>query len=180
MNKQEAEYRKLIDKCAEKREDFTIPNRAPEHASYLIKTLFKIPDGKIMRIFTGRLHEDVFADPELKEEAANFLKSKNDNKIEIAYQDTTVAGQDILDGNFLQYLLGAEDTKNKIEVWDASKIPAPVNNHFAVIDEEAFRFEIDENTRKAIGNFGDKDSAAKLAIIFEKIIGQSKKIYPKI
>jgi len=179
MDKKEEEYRKLIDKCAENGADFTIQNSAPEHASYLIKTLFKKPDGQIMRIFTGRLHENVFADQELKTEAVNFLKRNSKNEIKIAYQDTHVEDKGILDGEFLRNIIGTEEIKGQIEVWDARSVFSSITNHFAVIDKAAFRYELDENTKKAVANFGDSANAENLVNIFENVIKKSKKVYPK-
>lgn len=176
MDKNEVEYRNLIDKCAASGADFTIHNSAPAHASYLIKTLFKKTDGRIMRIFTGRLHEDVFADQELKTEAVNFLKRSRKNEIKIAYQDAIVGEKDILEGEFLRTIIGIAEIKDQIGVWDAKGVFASTTNHFAVIDEAAFRYELDEDKKKAVANFGDSVNAENLVNIFENTIKKSKKV----
>lgn len=179
MDKKEEEYRRLIDKCADTGEDFAIPNSAPEHASYLIKTLFKKRGGRTMRIFTGRLDASVFDNQELKEEALDFLKRNSDNEIKIAYQDSSVEGKEILGGKFLCDIISDHEINGKIEVWDARIGTSKITNHFAVIDNSAFRYELDENKKKAIANFGDSKNAENLVCIFENIIKKSKKVYPK-
>ena len=177
--KEEKAYRKLIDMCAANKKNFTIPNSAPQHASYLIKTLFKEPTGETMRIFTGKLDESVFADQELRVEAINFLKRNKNNIIKIAYQNEAVNVQDLLEGEFLNDIIEDKEIQGQVVVWNASVSSRSIPNHFAVLDATAFRYELDERTKRAIANFGDSENAENLVGIFDSIIEKSKKVYPQ-
>jgi hypothetical protein len=169
-----SEYFKLIDKCAETQETFTIPNSEPKHAIYLLKTLFKNANFAI-RIFTGRLFEGVYGNEDLKEEARNFLRKDANNSVRIAYQEPL----DITNCAFIQTILNDEHRKGSLKVWNANEKFNDLNNHFAVMDERAFRFETDHTNTKAIANFGDPENAKRLVDFFDKISENSSIVIEK-
>jgi hypothetical protein len=171
-----SEYFKLIDNCAATHENFTIPNSEPEHAIYLLKTLFKNAQSAI-RIFTGSLFEHVYGDTGLGEEARNFLRKDENNSIRIAYQESL----DMDNSAFIQSILNDDQGKGSITIWNASESEKykAVNNHFAVMDDKAFRFEIDHTSTKAIANFGDPVNAKRLVAIFDNISANSSLILDK-
>lgn len=137
----ENEYYDIIKSCAKNREDFTIQNSANEHAAYLIKTLFKYAEEEVI-IFTGSLHEDVFSNEDLKKEAVEFLKKGTGKRLVIAYQNE--AKEKILQGSFLKAITSAVDkTTGKLEIWDAQRTNKVIENHFAVMDSRAFRYELE-------------------------------------
>jgi hypothetical protein len=158
------EYFALINECARTSKDLTIPNSEPKHAAYLIKTLFKNAEANI-RIFTGHLFEGVFGDQDLQEEACKFLREDANHSIRIAYQ----ARLDISNSTFIQTILNDKQTKGSLKVWDASEKYSNFKNHFAVMDDKAFRFEIDHDSTRAVANFGDQANASRLVAVFDKI-----------
>jgi hypothetical protein len=165
------EYFELIDKFAKNFEELTIPNSEPIHAAYLIKTFFKNAQSTI-RIFTGSLFEGVYGDKNLQEEARNFLRKDENNSIRIAYQESL----DINNSTLIQTILNDDQKKGSLKIWNASEKYPDFKNHFAVMDDKAFRFEIDHVTTKAIANFGDFANAKKLVGIFDKISENSASI----
>lgn len=171
----EDEYYKIIDRCAENEENFAIQNSATEHAAYLIKTLFKHAK-EVVLIFTGNLHEDVYGRDELKEEAIAFLKKGPDKKLVIAYQKGT--SETILQGSFLKAVTSVVDNEKtgKLEIWDACRTDGMLENHFAIMDNKAFRYELDGEKRNAIANFNDEKYANILKSVFERIVKVSKEV----
>lgn len=165
------EYFALIDECARTSKDLTIPNSEPKHAAYLIKTLFKNADA-VIRFFTGNLFEGVFGDQELQEEACKFIRGDANHSIRIAYQGEL----DISKSTFIQKILKDNQRKGSLNIWDASKKYPDYENHFAVMDNKAFRFELDHAKTKAIANFGDFKNAIKLVGIFDRISANSPSI----
>jgi hypothetical protein len=165
------EYFKLIDKYAKSCEDFTIANSAPKHAAYLLKTLFEKAQSTI-RIFTGELFDAVYGDKDLLKQAREFLRKDKNNSIRIAYQKSL----DIENSSLIQTILSDDQKKGSLKIWDASKKFEDFNNHFAVMDDKAFRFETDHTNIKAIANFGDPVNAKRLANIFDTISSHSSPI----
>ena len=166
-----SEYFELIDKCAETRRNLIIHNGERQHAAYLLKTFFKNAKSNI-RIFTGQLFEGVFGDQSLQEEACKFLREDDSHSIQIAYQERA----DILKSTFIQTILNDQQRKGSIAIWNASEKYSDCKNHFAVMDEEAFRFETDHDFTRAVANFGDPAYARKLIDIFDNIAKNSSAI----
>ena len=169
--KEKESYYGIIDKCAEKKEDFTIRNNADEHAVYVLKTLFMHAQNGVC-IFIHGFNETIFNDHDLIMEAINFLK-KPEARLRIAYNDITLNKEAIFIGEFIRSILNPE-TKGKVEIWDASKICFPNGNHFFLNDRFGFRYEIEP--RNAVANFGDKINGQKLFVIFANIVAKSDKI----
>ena len=165
------------DKCAETHENFTIPNSEAKHAAYLLKTLFKNAQSNI-RIFTGHLFEDVYGDTALIEEACNFLSKDSNNSVRIAYQEA-IDKDVIINSKFIQSIVNDEQKKGHIILWRANEKYSDFNNHFAVMDDKAFRFELDHANTKAIANFGDAANAEKLVTIFDRISKNSLLVLEK-
>ena len=170
----EESYYDIIDRCAKDKEDFPIQNSDLKHASYLLKTLFRHAESDVC-IFTGKLFPGVFDDKDLRNEAIEFLRKGSDKKLKIVYQEA-VRKEEITSGLFLSALMADEGRKGTVEVWDVKADILFDIHHFAVMDRSAFRFELDQETRKAIANFGDKKGAENLADIFEKIVLKSEKV----
>lgn len=168
--KEEEGYYNIIDKCAEKKEDFTIRNNTGEHAVYVLKTLFRCAQKEVC-IFTNSIKREIFDDQYLIEEAVNFLK-KPEARLRIAYNDINLRKEDVLSGEFARSILN--EPKGKVEIWDARKICFPDGNHFFLNDMFGFRYEI--KPRNAVANFGDKINGDKLFVIFAKIVARSDKI----
>jgi len=169
------EYYKIIDKAAENREDFPIPNRDARHASYLLKTLFHYAENEV-RILTGGLFQGVFGDENLKEEAIKFLRKSPNVKLLVAFQGSA-SKEEVLSSSFLQSILADPERKGTIEIYDAKKdFPSGIN-HFSVADAKAFRYELDHETRRAVGNFGDSNNATVLSALFDKIISKAEKVF---
>ena len=171
----EDEYKKIIQQCADAGKNFEIENSNPAHASYLITTLFGKAESE-MRIFTGRLFDNVYGNEDLKEAAIKFL-NKSKAILKIAYQEA-LSFDEVKEGNFLKDILTNPTVKGKVEIYNASTSCKNLENHFIVKDKAAFRYELDKTKMTAKANFGDFNIAKKLVAIFDLITNNSEKVYP--
>lgn len=168
------EYFKTIDDCAKNRKNLTISNGCAEHAAYLIKTFFKHAQEKVC-IFTGEMYDGVFEDNDLCEEALVFLRKSGCNLSIILEKeiDSTLLSQKAL----IRAISADDSLEGSFRLSYATKDVSDIN-HFAVMDGEAFRYELDHLDRKAIANFGDDINGSKLQKIFEIISSFSTTIIP--
>ena len=169
--KEEDNYCDIIDKCAEKKEDFTIRNNTDEHAAYVLKTLLRYAQKEVC-IFIDRIKKEIFNDKDLIDEAINFLK-KPEARLKIAYNDVNLRKEGVLNGEFARDILNPKPNGG-VEIWDARRFCFPDGNHFFLNDRFGFRYEIEP--RNAVANFGDKINGEKLFTIFDGIIAKSDKI----
>lgn len=166
--RREAEYYKMIDKAACKKENFDIACMVAEHLMKVLKTIFKYAKSEVC-IFTDRFDEAVSNDGDgLIMEVVRFL-NKHETKLKIAYK--TPNKDDILNGKFLKSILNAS-TKGKVEIWDASKV-ATVNNSYLWFNDNYSFVDGPQNPKV---NFGNKEVGKFIANLFIEIIIRSKKI----
>lgn len=172
-NMNDNEYYSIIDRCAEKEESLKIENSAPEHAAYLMKKFFEYAKSEVC-IFTGHLNEKVFGDTDLIEKAKEFIKSKNHN-IRIVVEDE-VSDAVILDNVFVKSVLDTENKEGNLKINRLASDNSKQFNHFALMDNKAFRFELDHQTKKAIAYFKEQESANKLTQLFDHLFNHSTPI----
>lgn len=172
-NKLTEKYRETISKYAKTEEYLEIANGSAIHATFLLQTFFENAKEKIC-IYTRRLHVDVFDNYDLLSAAKGFLEKNENTKILIAFQKAD-AQEEILGRSFIKELAKVEGAQQKLELWDANTWPAKLN-HFAVMDDKAFRYELNHDQKEAVANFGDKKSAKKLSELFNFLIKSAEKI----
>ncbi len=176
-------YRGIVDQAAaQPGEPKTINNKDPRHAAYLLETFFRGAEDHV-RIYTTQLarkvgREPVYASPDLIE-AAKALLDKPASQISIIVQDDLDLdkGMAAEDHPLIAGLLAAGSFHGR---GTPSRSPAEgsrlhVYKHegdrelgdFAVMDESAYRAEIDEQKATAIANFGNPELASRLAQLFD-------------
>ncbi len=171
-------YFEIVNRCAENEENFTIPNSDISHAAYLIQTLFDRAQEEVC-VFTGELFDGVFGTQGVKNKAIKFLRENKNHELKIAYQ-YNVSKDDLMQRDFLKSILAEKEIQGRIRIWDARKVFQSDGFHFTVIDRKAFRFETEHDTRHAIANFGDKESAKRLAETFDMIASKSNKVFDTV
>ena len=172
QQKDEEEYYKIVDECADERKNFEIPNDADEHASYVLKKIFGNAED-VVCIFTDKLNGVVFNDKDLIEEAVNFL-GRTQARLKIAYSDLDLTKGDVLSGDFLRNILNDTSIKGEVEIWNASKVQFSIKRHFCLND--GFEFRVENEHERAVANFGDKKRGQKLFFSFFEIIEMSKRV----
>ncbi len=168
-DKADALYRQMIDAAAESGEHKTISNRDPRHAGYLMQTFFGCAKERV-RIYTTQLarqidSEHVYASPELIEKASALL-AKPDSHVSIIVQgDLDVdKGMEAMDHPLIAALSHA-GAHLRVSQYTAER----QFGDFAVMDETAYRAEVDGDRATAIANFGDPEFAAMLAELFDSM-----------
>lgn len=158
------EYRSIIERFARERIDQRVPNGLPEHAAILLETMFANASAEI-RIFTGELGS-VYGGERLIDTAKQFL-SKPYSSLRILVQKGQTpqwAGQHPL----LRGLSELPVPHGKVIVQQAAGGYADGKaHHFAVMDNDGYRFELEHDTCKAIANFNEPKVAKDLMKAFD-------------
>jgi hypothetical protein len=149
-----AEYVKAITALADGKVDSLFVNDSPEHAK-LIATLIigRSKSGDVPIIYSGSLNHGAFT--KALENAQERVRILVDN------------GRDAL--SVISKL--SDDVKRKIEVRLAqpqNNMYKEASNHFFV-SGNAYRYEIDHDSGKAIGNFNDPVKTATLRSLFSSM-----------
>ena len=169
------EYRKMIKRLAAGKVDARIPNGQPQHASILMETMFENATAEL-RIFTRDLNDLVFGGDEILKSALTFF-SKPYSSLKILLQnnkndDWTNQHSLLKEINRLNgsgCLHGSVEIKNAVGSY--AKDDA---NHFAVMDNDAFRYETNHDDCKAIANFYEPKIAKKLIHVFDSAFSLAK------
>lgn len=160
------EYREIIERFARDRTNQRVPNGLPQHASVLLETMFKHATAE-MRIYTGELNEAVFGQPAMISAVASFL-SKPYASMKILLQkekdDSWVDSHPLI-----QAISKIQAPHGRTEIRCAQGVYATeAANHFAVMDNDAYRYELDHGACKAVANFNEPRVAEQLLSVFDK------------
>ncbi|QWR78677.1 hypothetical protein [Candidatus Magnetomonas plexicatena] len=167
----EKEYKALIDACAKEKRDHAIENGHSKHAAYLLTKFFETAITKV-NIYSGALSNEVFGDSDLQATALDFIGREN-TKLTIVVETDVREDEPI--NKFVEFLSKSDKKNIDIRLFNISEKKGI--NHFAVMDESGYRFEIDEKKMKAIANFGDKKMTDKLYKIFDYLCKNSESIF---
>jgi hypothetical protein len=167
----DATYKNTIDTSAENKKDLVIHNGDINHASYLLYTFFKYAKKKIC-IFTGGLNEKMYCGG-LIEEAVNFLTRNPEATIEIAFQNCS-SKNEIINRSLVRTILDNDEIQDRLTLYMAND--SEYINHFAIMDNKAYRLEIDQEKKQAIANFGDADRTSALHAIFQSIVANHQPV----
>ena len=167
------EYREIIEKFARQRLNQRVPNGLPQHAAILIETMFKNAAAE-MRIFTGELNKRVFGEPQAIEAALKFL-SKPYAMLRILLQKD-LSREEVLELPLVKSLNKLNDLHGRVEIVSASGTYATDEaKHFAVMDNDGYRFEFDHENCKAVANFNDPVTAKELIEAFDSAFSLARK-----
>ncbi|KJR43368.1 hypothetical protein MCHI_000733 [Candidatus Magnetoovum chiemensis] len=161
----------IADKYAENETDQILKNRDAGHARYLQERLFNKAKEEML-ILTGEVSDEVYTHEYLIEAAIEFIKKDSSKKLNIIYQND-IDKENLLKKRFFSEIkkrADKEKLEDKLKIWEAKHTKDIVPFHFSVSDRKFFRLETDIEQRRAIANFGDKETAKKLAEIFDGIV----------
>lgn len=168
-------YMKAVLECATNKTDLPIPNGSARNAAFLFQTFFNFGEKEIC-IYTGKLFEGIFGEnTELIDAAKSFLRKHPKAELKIAYQEK-ISKEEIFGRKLVKSILDEQDMHGQLRIWDASS--QPKKNHFAVMDQSAYRYELDHGLRTAIANFGNTENAQELHKDFEEITRRAELVYP--
>jgi len=165
------EYRRLIERYASSRVDKRVSNGLPAHAAILIEAMFKTASAE-MRIFSKDLNEDVFCSNEMIQAVVTFV-AKPYSTLKILLEKKPDDGW--VESHSLFQALRKLDAHGVVEV-----LPAVGNyaegkaEHFAVMDDDGYRFEFDHDSCQAVANFNESTVAKKLISAFDEAFALSK------
>lgn len=165
-NRLAQEYFDLIESCAKNKIDLEIPNGSATHALHLLRQFFKYSKKRVY-IFSGLLYDKIFDDSELIELTKKFLHEAGHQMI-IAFSKEEVTPDIIKSRLFMREIANDPERKGNVLLYDARF--ASSINHFAIMDDKAYRFELDHDKSIAVANFSDKNTVAKLDAIFDNVI----------
>lgn len=153
-------YRRVIARLAKGRVFQEIPNEHPMHAAILIEAMF---DNAVqdVRIFTGKLAMQTYDQPELVQAAKRFI-DRPGSRLRVLIQHPMTRG-DLEPSQLFQALKG---TRAEFRTATGSYRDDDAN-HFAVMDDIAYRFELEHEHTRAIANFNDPENARNLVAVFD-------------
>lgn len=168
-----SEYRKIVERFASGRINQRIPNGLHEHATVLLEAMFKNAAAEI-RIFTGDLEPSVFGDSSLVKAACEFLQTKPYSSLQILIQkerdDQWLSSHPLLKA--VTELPGRHGT---VQIRAATgRYSTDEAHHFAVMDNDGYRFELEHANCKAVANFNEPAVARSLIDAFDKAFANAK------
>ena len=161
------EYRQTIERFAAERINQNISNGLPQHAKILLETMFKNASAE-MRIYTGDLNADIYGDVTVVDAIKTFLL-KPYAKLVILLQNqqpTDWAEKHPL----IKALSLIRGSHGSVEIRFASgNYSTDEANHFAVMDNDAFRYEHNHENCEAVANFNNSKTAKQLVSVFDQV-----------
>lgn len=165
-----AAYEAQVRELAEQRDGKPIANGSIEHARILIKNLFMVAKNQV-RLLTGQLEARFYGQDDLINEVKNFLAAPS-RRLQILVED-----EDAVSQITLHPLLSQIRDYQNVEIRAIpSNIRSHTRFHFAIADEDCFRFEKDTLKYAAFGAFGDKEFATPLISFFDQIWTKASKL----
>jgi hypothetical protein len=147
-----------------------IPSSTPAQASLVLETFFASANSAI-RVVTGRLNARVYGRDHVIIEAKKFLADRS-RSLEIIF--LSEMRPRIVD---VHPLLSSLKHNDNIHLFQAP--PGSENNlsfHFAIMDDDSYRFKKDAGSHGSITAFGDPEFAAKLLRVFAFLRAKSREI----
>jgi hypothetical protein len=158
-------YEEIVEFLAKEKVNQRISNGRTEHAISLLKVMFKYAEKEI-RIYTGCLFDGVYGDKGLLSAFKNFLLDEN-NKVFVLLQNNVLNIDEhpmIQTANDLKKI----NSRGRFIVRHARGIYAQESvEHFAVMDKSGFRYELDDENKKAIANFNEPKTASNFIKAFD-------------
>lgn len=167
MASEAAEYRKLIEDLASKCVNQRVSNGQPLHAGVLLETMLKRARACVS-IFSGNLAPAAYDQPGVVEAASQFMQ-RGGAKLRILLQETQ--SRDSLMERSLVRSLDQIKTKARgtLEIKCAKGVYSTKKaHHFAVMDDHAYRFEVDHEKMQAFANFNEPKVAKDLLAAFDQ------------
>lgn len=158
------EYRTIIQRFAKDRVNARVPNGLPMHASALLECMFDNATAE-MRIYSGKLIHSVYSGEGIEKAAIKFL-SRPYASLKILLQHK-VTPSEIADHPLLVRLSEVKPRGSLIIRNAVGSYAKEDTNHFAVMDNDGFRYELDHGNCEAVANFNEPDTAKILVQAFD-------------
>lgn len=172
------EYKELIEDLARDRKHLRVPNGHPYHAAILMETMLNHAQAEV-RIFTGTFSKEFYGQEGIVNAAWKFL-SKPYTSLKILVQKPNQLDSHPIIAKVRQ----AEESgipHGNIEVIEADGAYSKKDaKHFAVMDNDGFRFETDHSNCKAVANFNEPELADELILAFDRAFEIAKQKNPTL
>jgi len=156
------EYRELVEKLVRNNSATRISNGQSAHAAILIETMFKNACSEV-RIYSGELNNDVYCGDGVIHSAIEFLKKAGSSLRILLQKDHESSSHKLLNAiESNDDLLGDYEVRVAVGTYATDDA-----DHFAIMDEKGFRYEIDHDKCNAIASFNEPETAQKMATIFD-------------
>ena len=156
-------YRDLIAKRIADRDGTPLPNGTLLHAAMLMEAMFSAAS-KSIRILTGSLNARVYGSPEVIACARQFLATSG-HTLEVIFED------ELDDDAVARHpLLASLGPGANVRLWKLDPtLRKKITSHFALMDDDSYRFEADKAKPSAIAAFGDRAFCKSLSTFFEAL-----------
>lgn len=168
------EYKRMIKLFADGKIAIRIPNGRPEHASILMQAMFENATSTV-RIFTRDLNEKIYGSAEMLKAVRSFIDRPN-SCLKILFQNNqslSLVEQHPLLKEITN--ITSSGQHGTIEIKNAvGSYANNAANHFAVMDNDAFRYETNHDGCKAVANFYEPKIAKNLIQAFDSAFSMAK------
>lgn len=171
------EYDEKVKNVADARvNEEPIYNNNPESAAILISHLFRVARKQVC-ILCGNINEEIYGQERVIEAVKNFISDKS-QKLKIIIEEPSKINSSDKGSDHKHPLLKLINSKNNVEIKQWDNETNKIGKHFALCDDDCFRFEADVNKTEAIGCFGDKKNGKILGDAFDRFWKNSVKYTP--
>lgn len=176
-------YFELIDRLAKKPKDLLVSNGLPEHAAYLIFTLLENAK-KNIALYTSTLAKAIggvriFSDTNIINAAVNFLETPNTTlQILVSDQLELAEGLEPKDHPFVNAIVSDKNVHGSFGISRISDDSMKFQYPFLVVDESAFRVELEPSEARAVANFNEPKFATRLNKLFQHLAQSATPLLP--
>ena len=157
-------YRDRVYELAARRDGEVIFNGSTADAATVMEAMFRHARESVS-ILTGSLNPRVYGTVEVVRNARNFL-SDPDHRLRIILEENDEQERSL--NPFFAIVL--RDASENAEVrYAPSELQRRYDFHFSLMDHDSYRFEEDRRKPAAIAVFGNRDNAANLESVFDKM-----------
>lgn len=168
----ELTYAEIVNDFARRKVDAEISNSKLPHAEAIMSTMV-IYAKREVNIFCGTLDGDLYEQPEFISRAVVSMIMHNKVRFRAVVQH--LDAEALKENGFYKIVMEMDDIRDRCEFYtlnEGSTFKEDVE-HFATMDDAAYRLETDTDSIKAIANFNDPGKTTELKNRFEQIISDS-------
>jgi hypothetical protein len=157
------DYAALIEDRIAKRDGTPLLNGTLDHAMMIIQAMFSHAVQSV-KILTGTLNARVYGNEAVISAARQFLANP-DHRLEIVFEEK-IEELDLAHHPLLAALEGREN----LQIWRVMpEYQGKFVSHFALMDDDSYRFEADKSQTSAVAAFGDKKRFKQLDSAFASV-----------
>lgn len=187
--KDEREYFRIIDEACANKHNAVLSNSKPTHAAYIIHKFFENAEQQI-RLFSGKLMQNfngvsVYNNPCIIQKAVEFLRRPGTKFLVLLEKRIDTDSGEVEDHPLIQTLqkeVGNSDSRIEVRQVPPELFEVLSKGNYArnwmVMDNQAYRLEMDAEKAQAYVNFGDPELASGLGRVFDVLFERSRKLYP--